>query len=536
MVATSIAPASAAGPAHLIKDVNPDAAGSGANPLVSANGSLFVSACRGDGLRAIYAIDAPTDTPRVLTIAGPCEATAVWWAIDVGDRVFFTLEPGWTDLWVSDGTPDGTSVVANLGVSGEFDAIAAVDGTLYLAARAVGTGGMELWKSDGTPDGTVQVRDIAPGELSSDPQQLTAMDGRLFFSGWNQVRRPRAVGERRHTGRDRGGQEHQPGRKLVARETHSDGRVSSTSPPPTGRAAASCGGRMAPRRGPNASRASGPGQVRRDPRDLTVVDHTLFFTATDGTHGRELWKSDGTAAGTALVKDIRSGSSSPRDLARVGSHLVLSADMGDGDHDLWRSDGTAAGTRRIAEVSPSHDDEMSAMATIGDTLLFGADGPGGVELWRTTGTATGTSRVDDINPSGDSNPSGFGVFDGRVWFGADDGAHGRELWASDGTSSNTGLVADFDTSTEDSDPYNAMAVGRTVYFSGDDGRHGRELWMTDGSAAGTEMVRDIRPGHASSDPATLGAVGGRMTSSRPTSATTATSCGSAMGPRPGPAS
>ena len=41
-----------------------------------------------------------------------------------------------------------------------------------------------------------------------------------------------------------------------------------------------------------------------DPSSLTGVGGTLFFTADDGIHGRELWKSDGTKAGTVLVKDI----------------------------------------------------------------------------------------------------------------------------------------------------------------------------------------------------------------------------------------
>ncbi len=44
--------------------------------------------------------------------------------------------------------------------------------------------------------------------------------------------------------------------------------------------------------------------------DLTEVNGVLFFQAHDGVHGKELWKSDGTAAGTVLVKDITPGPAS----------------------------------------------------------------------------------------------------------------------------------------------------------------------------------------------------------------------------------
>src|SRR5581483_3109561 len=62
------------------------------------------------------------------------------------------------------------------------------------------------------------------------------------------------------------------------------------------------------------------------------VNGTLFFCANDNSHGYELWKSDGTSAGTLLVKDIHSGSlsSRPQDLINVSGTLFFSAN--DGSH------------------------------------------------------------------------------------------------------------------------------------------------------------------------------------------------------------
>ena len=72
------------------------------------------------------------------------------------------------------------------------------------------------------------------------------------------------------------------------------------------------------------------------PRDLVALKGALYFTAHDGEHGRELWKSKGTRTTTRLVKDIRTGTkgAGPRELTRVGRSLFFSAGNALG-RELW---------------------------------------------------------------------------------------------------------------------------------------------------------------------------------------------------------
>ena len=92
-----------------------------------------------------------------------------------------------------------------------------------------------------------------------------------------------------------------------------------------------------------------------NPAQLTVVGDVTFFVATTPTTGAELWKTDGTEAGTVLVKDIRGGrgGSDPTRLTNVGGTLFFVASDATSRAKLWASDGTAAGT----------DDEHNATLT-----------------------------------------------------------------------------------------------------------------------------------------------------------------------------
>jgi len=83
-----------------------------------------------------------------------------------------------------------------------------------------------------------------------------------------------------------------------------------------------------------------------------AIRANLFFAADNSVNGRELWKSNGTDAGTVQVKDIYqgSGSSLPEYLTAVGPVLFFVADNGVNGRELWKSDGTAAGTVLVKDI------------------------------------------------------------------------------------------------------------------------------------------------------------------------------------------
>ena len=123
------------------------------------------------------------------------------------------------------------------------------------------------------------------------------------------------------------------------------------------------------------------------PFDLTEVNGMLFFRAVDSSHGSELWKSDGTEAGTVRIKDIYpgTGSSLPGDgeLTNVNGTLFFRADDGSSGWELWKSDGTEAGTVRVKDIYPgSGSSELHYLTNVNGTLFFSADdGSHGSELW-----------------------------------------------------------------------------------------------------------------------------------------------------------
>jgi ELWxxDGT repeat protein len=256
-----------------------------------------------------------------------------------------------------------------------------------------------------------------------------------------------------------------------------------------------------------------------DPQDLTVVGHLLYFTAKDGVSGRELWRSNGTTAGTVRVKDIKTGNGdsfgdeSLSQLTAVGNVLYFVADDGIHGSELWKSDGTEAGTVLLKDIHAGRNDSNPGnFIRLGNTVYFTADdGVSGMELWKTDGSPEGTVRVKDINPgSASSFPFELTVIGNTFYFTAFTNDDGEELWKSDGTERDTVLVRDIHPGSMGSEPEYLTVIGNTLYFSADDMISGRELWKSDGTPVGTALVKNIHVGSMGSDPEDLVVVGNTL--------------------------
>ena len=219
---------------------------------------------------------------------------------------------------------------------------------------------------------------------------------------------------------------------------------------------------------------------------ITPVGNIIIFAADDGTNGRELWRSNGTASGTFMIKDIYPGvtGSIPRDLVEANGLVYFTANNGNNGRELWKTDGTAGGTVMVTDIASG---ALSAFSLDPDTSLTSAFSP---QEGRALGWTT------NVN--------------GTVFFEANDGKTGFELWKTDGTAANTVQVKNISpdslSTIGSSTPVGLCAVGNTLYFSADNYNpvtgisNGRELWKSDGTANGTSMVRDINPGSAPSYP------------------------------------
>ncbi|HEY1015657.1 MAG TPA: ELWxxDGT repeat protein [Herpetosiphonaceae bacterium] len=250
------------------------------------------------------------------------------------------------------------------------------------------------------------------------------------------------------------------------------------------------------------------------PSALTAAGPLLFFITATAQHGAELWRSDGTAAGTRLVRDINAGpeGSNPIHLTAVGDRLFFVVPAGPGAG-LWISDGSAAGTIPLTAGAGIHQALVQDLTPVGSLLYFVIPmGSTHAGLWVSDGTPAGTIPLTThLDQTGEQDPLELTAVGSRLFFSLTTESLGEELWVSDGTAATTRLVKDIRPGGRYSSslPNELTAVGDTLYFRAVDDSNGLELWRSDGTAAGTWIVAE-RPGMASLSPSIIATIGNRF--------------------------
>ncbi|WP_426753522.1 ELWxxDGT repeat protein [Myxococcus sp. Y35] len=425
--------------ASRVQDIRPGPSGSQPQELARADRGLVFSADDGVSGRELWASTAGTQrTARLKDLKPGASGSQPRDLTQVGPWVYFVADDGihGAELWRTDGSAAGTKLVRDVrpgavGSAPEF--LTEVDGALYFTADD-GLSGRALWRSDGTEKGTALVYAFLPGAGAQSLSQLTAWDKGLAL----------VSSDASETVLWWVGPQGAP-RRLFSREgagvifglTAAGRHLFFLLDPGT-----EVGELWVARKAPaSAERVRVfPGDY---PSDLTAMDDVLYFLAGandwygnpgDMMHGGELWRSDGSAAGTELVRDLWPGpqGSMPKELVVMDGVLYFSADDGARGRELWRSDGTARGTELVRDLEPGPvGSAPMGLAAESGWLFFSAETAGrGREVWYSAGHPWVTSRLLDIAPAeASSNPFGFVRAGWNVFFVASDGDRDQELYA-----------------------------------------------------------------------------------------------------------
>ncbi len=486
----------------LVKDINPGAGSSSyASGFFEWNGTLFFAASDETAGAELWKSDGTDNgTVRVADINPGMAGSSPYYFTPVGSTLFFVANDGThgCELWRTDGTEAGTRFVKDTSPSAECEigvgpydmfrvyvsptALTDVAGTLYFVGQTEYD--QVLWKSDGTEAGTVPLRSFGRAchafeQVSCPPGCLTDVGGGLYFNA----------------------EDYEKGRQLWRSDGTPDGTVmvKDINPHP-------------------CSFGEFNDQCSSDPCGFVQTDGAIYFTAHDANFQYSRWVTDGTTEGTQPAP-LPTPTPGPTPYPILGPRVELNGSFIFAKGELYKTDGTDAGTVLLKDINLRPASSFPSQLTDFDgTLSFFATDIDGLGLWRSDGTAQGTTLVKIINAAESyASHRAPTVVGDRLMFVADDGVHGAELWSSDGTAAGTNLVKDIYPGIGGGFPLDYLAptpelvaLGRLVLFPANDGHGGTELWRSDGTTTGTFMVKDIYPGPDGSIPIDLTQTGGTL--------------------------
>ncbi len=182
-----------AGGTMLLKDINTSTSTSGSDPMNFCvyNSNLYFKADAGNSGNEgeLWMTDGTTNgTVLVKNIYPTGDAQANHLNV-LNGKLYFTAIDGinGSELWTSDGTTNGTTLLKDInpGSSSSYgDLFTMFNNKLYFQADD-GTDGFELWVTDGTALGTILLKDINLGSGDSYPGYFTALGSKLYFRAYS---------------------------------------------------------------------------------------------------------------------------------------------------------------------------------------------------------------------------------------------------------------------------------------------------------------------------------------------------------------
>lgn len=396
-------------------------------------------------------------------------------AVPLGNKVvFFASDPeNGLEPWITDGSSEGTALLkdTNPGANGvhvSFDSVippVAWKGKVFFAGRGIGTEGLEvpqLWVSDGTADGTYAidnnnrpisgftagntgvmfVEKVGNEELSLWWTEGTPESTRLLYkwlgNGFSlySIQRNNFVYVK------------DPDGKLIAIDLQS--------------------------LQPTILETTGVDQIVGEANGL------VFYSKTDTDSGCELWETNGTPSGTQLVANLSPGPRDTwfTPGLKYGDSLSLAiiVDTGGGyAYRVYITSGKASGVTLLAS---NKNTSFQKIAVVGDRFFFQQvdihNSMYPSAIWRSDGTPSGTEPICSMCQH--SRVSNLVEFDGKIFYSAVDGA-GQELWMTDQTESGTHRWADLNPGAPSARPNNLLAMDGYLFFTANDGVHGTEPWV-----------------------------------------------------------
>jgi len=377
---------------EVVKEINTTGAGSSSYPsdFTVANNKLFFIAGDNSGTHGLWVTTGTEASTQMLT---PVSASffAIQDIVAYNNKIYFAYndDVNGNELWVSDGTVAGTNLLKDLypGSTGSFpEAFTVANGKLLFMASNV-DGARRLYASDGTPAGTTVIKNTSVGLLNG-MTDFAVLNSDMYFNSDN-------------------------GTGVGTGLWKTDGTLTGTV---------------------LVKPDINPGVF---PGNYAVLDNKIYFSCDDGTSGSELWVSDGTAVGTHMVINLRADgggvffSGAPQNLMVYNSKIYFTASDDTHGAELFVTDGTAAGTQMVKDIVPGAVGSVPNKAVLFNGLLYFTCA-GSQDLWKSDGTEPNTQLVK----TGLNAPIIAAVWNGKIYIILGNGAN-NAVWQSDGSTAGT---------------------------------------------------------------------------------------------------